>query len=452
MAIYHCSIKVLSKSSGRSAVQFSAYMSGEKDYSELTGEIYDHTSKEEVIYSDMIFSDNVPNEIQNKHDFWNSLETNEKNQNAQLSRVYELALPKEFSQEENIALTEEYAKSLLADGYSAVQIAVHDKEDNPHAHIMCPIRQMNEKGEWDNKKTSAYLCENEQGEQKAFKSVKDIEEGYRKIPILDEQKLNAWESENNKKFDYHKESNEELKKVIKTDNRNRQQFQRTYIEANTLNDKSRATEWRQRWEDIENEHIKFHNMAHEDNVELVSSKTLKEQGIEREATIHEGFEARKIEREGGISERCEFNRGVKERNELRLEISNLENNILEQQGLIDKLKQQFTEFLEEMKNGIHRELSTAAERLRAAINPGSRTSGEVEPGKLRSEIRERISIAENTFSDRAARELEQQRYRIEAEQRAKELERARIENERREEEELALKRARAHQIDYGISR
>ena len=74
MAIYHNSIVVLSKSAGRSCVQFAAYMSGTRIRNEVTGEIFDKTSKEEVTVSDIYFADCVPAEMRTIPSFWNAVE------------------------------------------------------------------------------------------------------------------------------------------------------------------------------------------------------------------------------------------------------------------------------------------------------------------------------------------------------------------------------------------
>ena len=45
MAIYHCSIKIISRAGGRSAVASAAYRSGEKLYNDETGLTHDFTRK-----------------------------------------------------------------------------------------------------------------------------------------------------------------------------------------------------------------------------------------------------------------------------------------------------------------------------------------------------------------------------------------------------------------------
>ena len=67
--------------------------------------------------------------------------------------------------------------------------------------------------------------------------------------------------------------------------------------------------WREAWEQYANEALRA---AGRD--ERIDHRSLESQGVDREATIHEGFVAREIERRGGVSELCQINREIKERN------------------------------------------------------------------------------------------------------------------------------------------
>ena len=52
MAIYHCSIKIISRTGGKSAVASAAYRAGEKLYNDETGLIHDFTHKGGVIMNE----------------------------------------------------------------------------------------------------------------------------------------------------------------------------------------------------------------------------------------------------------------------------------------------------------------------------------------------------------------------------------------------------------------
>ena len=53
MAIYHCSVKVGSRSKGQSAIAAAAYRAGEKLTDHETGFVSDYTKKGGVVYSEM---------------------------------------------------------------------------------------------------------------------------------------------------------------------------------------------------------------------------------------------------------------------------------------------------------------------------------------------------------------------------------------------------------------
>ena len=62
MAIYHCSVKVGSRSKGQSAIAASAYRSGEKLTDHETGFVSDYTKKGGVVYSEIALCENAPAE------------------------------------------------------------------------------------------------------------------------------------------------------------------------------------------------------------------------------------------------------------------------------------------------------------------------------------------------------------------------------------------------------
>lgn len=53
MAIYHCSIKIIGRSDGKSAVASSAYRSCEKLMDDRTGLIHDFTKKRGVVFKEV---------------------------------------------------------------------------------------------------------------------------------------------------------------------------------------------------------------------------------------------------------------------------------------------------------------------------------------------------------------------------------------------------------------
>ena len=89
-AIYHCSIKIISRGKGRSAVAAAAYRSGEKLVNDYDGVVHDFSKKGGVIYSEILLPDNAPREFIDRSVLWNAVEAAEKSKNAQLSLEAEI--------------------------------------------------------------------------------------------------------------------------------------------------------------------------------------------------------------------------------------------------------------------------------------------------------------------------------------------------------------------------
>ena len=110
MAIYHCSIKIISRSDGKSAVASSAYRSGEKLMDGRTGLVHDFTKKRGVVFTEVVLPAHAPPEYADRNVLWTAVEKAEKKSNAQLAREIEVALPKELSRECQIEIVRRYVQ------------------------------------------------------------------------------------------------------------------------------------------------------------------------------------------------------------------------------------------------------------------------------------------------------------------------------------------------------
>lgn len=147
MAIYHYSANMISRSSGRSSVGAAAYRAGELIKNERDGVTHDYTRKTGIEYSEIMLPENAPQEYQNRATLWNAVEKAEKRKDAQTAREIDVALPAEFSREEQIKILQEYAKDNFINRGMIADICIHDKGDgNPHAHIMLTTREVNPDG------------------------------------------------------------------------------------------------------------------------------------------------------------------------------------------------------------------------------------------------------------------------------------------------------------------
>ena len=78
MAIYHCSIKIISRGKGQSAIAAAAYRAGEKITSEYDGRISDYTRKGGIVHTEILLPENAPVEYQDRAVLWNAVEKIEK--------------------------------------------------------------------------------------------------------------------------------------------------------------------------------------------------------------------------------------------------------------------------------------------------------------------------------------------------------------------------------------
>lgn len=147
MAIYHFSVKAVSRSSGRSATAAAAYRAGRKIADERTGEIHDYTRKSGVESADIVLPDGAPEWATDRAALWNAAELAEKRKDACVAREFEVALPHELPGEERRRLAVEFARDMANREGCAVDVAIHapsDKHDNlnHHAHILRTTRKV----------------------------------------------------------------------------------------------------------------------------------------------------------------------------------------------------------------------------------------------------------------------------------------------------------------------
>jgi len=147
MADYHLHVQMIKRSTGRSAVAAIAYRASEKIYNEHDGRWHDYTRKKDVVYTEIMLPENAPNEYAERSTLWNEVEKSEKRSDSQTAREFDIALPVEFSREEQIALTREYLQKNFVDKGMCADFAIHDKLDgNPHSHVMLTTRHVTKSG------------------------------------------------------------------------------------------------------------------------------------------------------------------------------------------------------------------------------------------------------------------------------------------------------------------
>ena len=174
MAIYHLTVKTISRGKGQSAVASAAYRRAEymKDERYLTS--HDYTQKTGVIHSEITIPDNAPTWMRERlniyendprlasEQFWNFVELCEARKDAQLARELEFSLLIELTKEQNIALAREYIHDQFALRGMIADWSVHWDKGNPHVHVMLTLRELTDMGfgkkvrAWNDK---ALMCE-----------------------------------------------------------------------------------------------------------------------------------------------------------------------------------------------------------------------------------------------------------------------------------------------------
>ena len=267
IAIYHCSIKILSRGKGKSAVAAAAYRSGEKLTNEWDGLTHDYTKKGGVVHSEILLPAHAPPAFSDRSTLWNSVELSEKSNNAQLAREVEIALPVELSREEQTRLVREYCSSQFVSKGMIADFNLHDTGGgNPHAHILLTMRPLDERGAWLPKSKKEYVLD-ENGEKIRLPSGRYKT---RKVDLVD------W------------------------------------------NNRENAEVWRRAWADLANDFLAQNNRP-----ERIDHRSYERQGIDQLPTVHVGVSATQMEKKGIVTERGELNRNIKAANRILREIRRL---------------------------------------------------------------------------------------------------------------------------------
>ena len=268
LAIYHCSVKIIGRSKGKSVIAAAAYRAGEKLCDRETGTAHDFTRKGGVMHRGILLPEHAPKEYLDRQTLWESVTKIEKKSNAQLAREVEVALPIELSRELQLTVIREYVQENFVLKGMCADIAIHDKGNgNPHAHVLLTTRPIKTDGSWGAKEKKDYARD---------------EDGNR-IPLIDK-----------------KTGKQKLGK------RNEKLWKRITVQANDWNDRGNVEKWRKSWADICNRYLSMEQQ--------IDHRSYERQGLPIVPMIHEGVRARQMEQRGEVSDRCEYNRIVKQLN------------------------------------------------------------------------------------------------------------------------------------------
>ncbi|MCR4745518.1 MAG: MobA/MobL family protein [Lachnospiraceae bacterium] len=263
MALYHFTVTQVKRSRGKSSVASAAYIAGERIHDDYYGKTYDYRRKSGVLFSNILIPEHAPERLKDRATLWNEVESIEKHPKAQLCYNFNFALQNELSYEENKDIAERFIRdNFLAKGM-IVDYAIHDPEkkegmQNPHVHMLIPIRPLNKDGTWGEKQKRQYLYD---------------DNGKAILDKKGKQKFNA---------------------VPTTD----------WGTVETLE------QWRKAYADIFNEAFEKKGLACR-----IDSRSYEEQGLDKLPMIHEGPQVRAMELKGIQTEIGNYNRKVRKANE-----------------------------------------------------------------------------------------------------------------------------------------
>ena len=142
---YSCSVKTISRSSGRSATAAAAYRNAELIIDTRTGERHDYSRRSGV--ESVLWFAPVGCAQQTSADLWNRVEAAEKRKNSTVAREVLVALPHELNPAQRRQLVERMTAQLAERYGVAGTAAIHspDREGdqrNWHAHILMTTRKL----------------------------------------------------------------------------------------------------------------------------------------------------------------------------------------------------------------------------------------------------------------------------------------------------------------------
>ena len=262
MACPHFDLKIVGRAQqSRSVVASAAYQSGEQLYCKFQEKTKRYPKRvERIRYAEIMLPENAPKEYMDRGKLWNSVEMNEHQCNAQYARRFVMALPRELSEEENLAFARQYCREQFVSKGMCVDMAYHyDGDENPHIHVLTTMRAIDEKGRWMGKARKEYILD---------------ENGQRiRLPS------GEWKS----------------RKVRTTD----------------WDDQGNLEKWRHAWEVLQNEYLEKAGRT-----ERIDMRSYERQGVDLIPTIHMGPEATAMEKRGIRTYVGDMNREIKARNAL----------------------------------------------------------------------------------------------------------------------------------------
>lgn len=151
MAIFHFTVKIVSRGKGQSAVAKAAYNSRSQLENENTGEKHDYRKQGEVLFSGIFAPKNAPEWAHDRQALWSAVEKKENRKNSQLAREIEIGLPHELTEKQRENLIKDFVRENFVRKGLIADVVLHppDKdgdERNYHAHVLLTMRDIGPEG------------------------------------------------------------------------------------------------------------------------------------------------------------------------------------------------------------------------------------------------------------------------------------------------------------------
>ncbi len=157
MAIMFVRAQVISRGAGRSIVSAAAYRHRARMMDEQAGTSFSYRGGAgELKHEELALPDEIPAWLRTaitgksvaaaSEALWNAVDAFETRADAQLARELIIALPEELTRVENIALVREFVRDNLTSKGMIADWVYHDKDGNPHIHLMTALRPLTEEG------------------------------------------------------------------------------------------------------------------------------------------------------------------------------------------------------------------------------------------------------------------------------------------------------------------
>ena len=294
----HTHVDIVSRSKGESVIAKAAYNARDKLKDDYYGKTHDYSKKDDLVFSKIFLPEHIPKEFSKREYLWNEVEKIEKSKNSQLARNLLFTLPRELNEEDRIKLISEFieenfiSKGMIAD-CNIHNPTASDNEEQPHAHILLTLREIDEQGNWKAKSKKEYILD-ENGEKIKLKSG-----NYKSRKV----NLNDW------------------------------------------NEPDKAKEWRENFSKKANEYLARNNID-----KRIDPRTFGEQGREELPQVHLGTASFQMEKKGIQTERGNHNRKITAFNlefkKFKAELSKLTSWI---SSLLVNLQSKYDEYKQEKK-------------------------------------------------------------------------------------------------------